>query len=166
MLLQFFVPSLLVSHHLALLFSCSCLSFSLLLCKINSQCLMLQPPYFSFSISLIFSPVPHLSSSLPLSVPSPPLLLLNTDQPSCLHLLTRPPLLSPLPPQTQCRTSAHILPFLHFFCLEGAGGRPVIRISFLCSFTHSFHSSHRTLSLWHFYLPLLKGCPFLDEGPV
>lgn len=52
--------------------------------------------------------------------------------------------------------------FLFFFCFEGAGGRPVIRISFLCSFTRSFHSS-----LWLFSLPLLKGWswrPCLRKG--
>ncbi len=134
-LYSFFIlwsPLFLISHHPALFFSSSCSSFTLSLWKINGQCLMFHPSSLSFSISLIFSPVPHLPtplcaiSSLPLSVLSPPQLLLNTDQPSCLyhqplHLLTHPPLLSPLPPQTQCHTSAHILPILDFFVLRERG---------------------------------------------
>lgn len=86
---------------------------------------------FFMAILLISSPVPHLPSSLcvisflPPSVLSPPQLLLSTDQPQIMSVPPAPPpprpSSSPLPPQTQCRTSAHILPFVHFFVLREWG---------------------------------------------
>lgn len=101
--------------------SCSCFSFALLPLKDSVS--------FSFSISLIYNPVQSLPSLCQLLFSSLCFLLPSycyTDQPSCLylqplHLLTRPPLLSALPRQTQCRTSAHILPFLHFFVFREQG---------------------------------------------
>lgn len=116
------------------------LSLLFLLIRTHSPCFCVSFIY-GISISFIYSPVRSLLSPCHLlgsSLLSPPQLLLNTDQPSCLylHLLTRPPLLSLSLPHR--RTSAHIHPFLHFFVSREQGGRPVIRISFLCSFARFF----------------------------
>lgn len=69
--------------------------------------------------------------------------------------------LSPLflgsPPIPQ-PTSFHFCNFVWVGC---ATSLPVIRISFLCCFSPSFYFSPGVLTLWGFYLPPLKGCPFL-----
>ncbi len=119
---------------------------------------MFHPHSFSFFIFLIYCPPLSVSSPF-FSLLSPPLLLLNTDQPSCLYL---PHPSSFAPPSPSADSVPYLCPhpsISALFCFEGVGGQPVIRISFLCSLTHSFHYSLRTLTLWCFYLPLLKDVP-------
>lgn len=153
------------------LFSCSCFSFTSSLWKINRQYLMCS--YVSSSPSFTASSLCVLSSSLCTLLPSDcktqikhyfcPCIL-------CCLLSLRTLSAIPLP------TSFHFCTFFVLFSGDAGGmgwrrrgvstSLPVIRIPFLCCFTHSFYSSLGVLSLWCFYLPLLKGCPFPDEDLV
>lgn len=55
-------------------------------------------------------------------------------------------------------TSFHFCNFVWVGCTTSL---PVIRMSFLCCFTPSSFFSPGVLTLWGFYMPPLKGCPFL-----
>lgn len=55
-------------------------------------------------------------------------------------------------------TSFHFCNFVWVGCTTSL---PVIRMSFLCCVSPSFYFSPGVLTLWGFYLPPLKGCPFL-----
>lgn len=117
---------------------------------------MFHPPPPFFSCSVLFSQVLHLP---PLCVIFSPLCTFSTLVIVKHRLaIVSVPMAPPPPPRPSSFAlsfpSADSVPYLcphpsirALFCFEGAGGQTVIRISFLCSFTRSFHSSFRTPSI-------------------
>lgn len=135
--------------------------------KINScfTCLILAPSFLSPSFTAQVRPY-SLCAVPSLHLLSPPFLW-KTDQallystipvvPASSALSLSLPLFLGLLPIPQ-PTSFHFCNFVWVGCTTSL---PVIRMSFLCCFSPSFYFSPGVLTLWGFYLPPLKGCPFL-----